>query len=163
VRTHEPVLMSVVIRQDIVNNDAVLAPKSLLLIARGPYPSPFEISSEVVADKAYGFFDLVHEIGLIEHIVMPDRDQLFEIICQELAANVHTADGLLDGSAVEERCYCGMREAGINHKKAFDGRCLLIGFTWRSTKEIVNVVVRLKRWTYLNVSKTLDAADRTTD
>lgn len=102
-RTHEAMLVSVIIWKHIVNNDVPLVTYSFLSAYRGSLPSPLKITFEVLADVADCFLDFVHYIAFVEHIIMADRDEFFQVVRHELTTDVKTADGLLYGPTIEER------------------------------------------------------------
>ena len=75
---------------------------------------------------------------------MTDRDEFLEIIGQEFAADVQSTDSLMDGSTIEEWCYCGMREAGVDYEEAFSWKSINTGITMRNTVQALDIIIGIQ-------------------
>ena len=78
---------------------------------------------------------------------MANRDELLQIIRQELSPYVETADGLLYGPAVEERGHCRVRIARVDDKQTLDRESSKIMTAWGGPKKTLDVMVGVQRWT----------------
>ena len=87
---------------------------------------------------------------------MTDRDELLKIVRQEFPPNVEATDGLLYWPALEERGHGRVRVPRINNKQTFSGQSGKIMCTRWCSKETLNVMIGVQRWTYLNVSPRSD-------
>lgn len=85
---------------------------------------------------------------------MADRDEFLQVIRQELSPNVETADGLLYRSAIEKRGHGRMGVARVNDKQTLGRESSNMVFPMRLSKQSLDVMICVQRWTYLNVSLT---------
>ena len=50
----------------------------------------------------------------------------------------------MDGSTVEEWCYRGMREAGVDYEEAFSWKSMNTGITMRNTIQALDIIIGIQ-------------------
>ena len=54
----------------------------------GHAPARLDVPLVVERDEAALLLDVVHDVRLVHHVPLAERDELFELVCEQLAADV---------------------------------------------------------------------------
>ena len=68
----------------------------------GHAPARLDVPLVVERDEAALLLDVVHDVRLVHHVPLAERDELFELVCEQLAADVEPWGDVLGRACREE-------------------------------------------------------------
>ena len=68
-------------------------------------PRKFHVGFEVCGYETALFLDIVHNVGLVRHVPLTIRDDLLEVVREELSTNVDSKRALKNGISRDEMAF----------------------------------------------------------